>query len=292
MALLKLKGAIPVWIIEVPLAVPISTHKQFSLNLNQYRNAHHHVLNKAKTVFHDIAKLKLKAVPKKIGQIHLSYTIFPKTRAKLDISNVCSIVDKFFSDALTSCGIIEDDNHQVVLSVCYKYGQVDPHNPRCVIVITPEHEGDMTTNPETPEEDLMKITINQVEIEAAITAYIMSQVSIRPGQRISIDLKATRGSEGYSAEIDIQPEQMAGIGSAPGTLNLSEQIAAARQETVVITAGTLQAASKAEEAVAGLAAAYAAEVDDTAPEAAPMPAVEAPAEPRSSLFGNLQHKGG
>jgi len=281
MASLKPKGAISVWTIEVPLAVPISSHKQFSLNLNQYRNAHHHTLNKAKTVFHDIAKLKLKPVPKKVGRIHLSYTIFPKTRAKLDVSNVCSIVDKFFSDALTSCGIIEDDNHQVVLSVCYRYGNVDPHNPRCVIVITPEHEGDMTTNPETTKEDLMKITINQAEIESAITAYIMSQVSIRPDQKISIDLKATRGTEGYSAEIDIQStnEVVALAASSFHSLNLGEQIVAARQE---------QAPVKVQKAPAVVPTTPVAEDNSTASEAA----VEAPAEPRSSLFGNLQNKGG
>jgi hypothetical protein len=278
MAPLKPKGAISVWTVEVPLTVPISSHKQFSLNLNQYRNAHHQTLNKAKVTFHEIAKAKIRHIPRGLGRIHLSYRIFPKTRANLDVSNVCSIVDKFFSDALTSCGIIEDDNHKVVLSVCYQYGHVDPHNPRCEIVITPEEEGAMTTQPVTPEEDLMKITINQVEIEAAITAYIMSQVAIRPGQRITIDLKATRGAEGYSAEIEIQPEQMSG--AAPSSLGIAEQISAAREEV---------AQSVAEAPMTGPATTEAEPVAE-APAAAPEAVVDAPAEPRSSLFGHLQHK--
>lgn len=52
----------------------------------------------------------------------------------------------------------------------------------------------------------MQITIIQSEIETAIRNYIMSQITVREGQRIDIDLKATRGPEGYQAVIDIVPD--------------------------------------------------------------------------------------
>lgn len=52
----------------------------------------------------------------------------------------------------------------------------------------------------------MQITLVQTEIEAALRAYILSQINIRDGMKIDITLKATRGDEGTTAIIDITPE--------------------------------------------------------------------------------------
>ena len=49
----------------------------------------------------------------------------------------------------------------------------------------------------------MLITIVQAEIELAIKNYINTQVNLKEGQEISIDLRATRGAEGATAIIDI-----------------------------------------------------------------------------------------
>lgn len=49
----------------------------------------------------------------------------------------------------------------------------------------------------------MQITIVQAEIETAIRNYILSQLSIRAGMDISIELQATRGAEGYRAMINV-----------------------------------------------------------------------------------------
>lgn len=49
----------------------------------------------------------------------------------------------------------------------------------------------------------MQITLVQVEIEEAIRQYVNTQINVREGMRIDIDLKATRGAEGYQAFIDI-----------------------------------------------------------------------------------------
>ena len=51
----------------------------------------------------------------------------------------------------------------------------------------------------------MRITLNQEEIEEAIEKLILDQVDVPDDMRIDIDLKATRGDEGYTAEIDILP---------------------------------------------------------------------------------------
>lgn len=49
----------------------------------------------------------------------------------------------------------------------------------------------------------MQITLIQSEIEEALTAYIHSQITVKEGQKITIELKATRGAEGTTAVIDI-----------------------------------------------------------------------------------------
>lgn len=52
----------------------------------------------------------------------------------------------------------------------------------------------------------MKITINQAEIHGAIDAYIRSQISVNDGMKIEVQIRATRGDEGMTAEIDIVPD--------------------------------------------------------------------------------------
>lgn len=51
----------------------------------------------------------------------------------------------------------------------------------------------------------MQIIIVQSEIEAAIRNYINSQLNVKDGMRIDIDLSATRGADGFKATIDIVP---------------------------------------------------------------------------------------
>lgn len=49
----------------------------------------------------------------------------------------------------------------------------------------------------------MQIILVQSEIEQAITQYIADKMTIAEGVDISIDLKATRGSEGFQATVDL-----------------------------------------------------------------------------------------
>lgn len=51
----------------------------------------------------------------------------------------------------------------------------------------------------------MQVTLNQNEIETGIRLYLDTQFNIREGQEITIDLKAGRGPEGFTATIDIVP---------------------------------------------------------------------------------------
>lgn len=182
------------------MSVPLSKKSKFILNLNLYRNANFHVLNNAKIAFKEKVTPLLRHIPKLKG-CTLEFTLFPGSETKCDVSNVCCIVEKFFNDALVECGKIEDDNYTIVPTSRYNFGEVDKNNPRVEVVIHPIGE----IIPETLEENSMQITLVQTEIEQAIRAYVHSQVSVKEGNEITIELKATRGDAGMQAVIDILP---------------------------------------------------------------------------------------
>ena len=102
--------------------------------MNQYRNAHYHTLNKAKQNFHDMVIPSLKSLPV-LTKISLIYTLFPPSKRDLDVANICSIVDKFFSDTLVSSGRIIDDNFKVLPNITYRFGSIDKTNPRVEVTI-------------------------------------------------------------------------------------------------------------------------------------------------------------
>ena len=52
----------------------------------------------------------------------------------------------------------------------------------------------------------MKITIVQTEIEEAIRDFMRKQIAVQEGMVITMDLRATRGDEGFIANIDISPD--------------------------------------------------------------------------------------
>src|SRR5690242_17215389 len=107
------------WTIPLPLKVRVSKKREFTLNLNQYRNTHFQVLNKAKVIFEGVVGPLLKGIPSLDG-CTLEYRLFPSSRQLCDVANVCSVVDKFFSDTLTSQGKLEDDNYTFVPKVVYE----------------------------------------------------------------------------------------------------------------------------------------------------------------------------
>jgi hypothetical protein len=87
----------------------------------------------------------------------------------------------------------------------------------------------------------MRIVLTQTEIEEAIEKLILDQVAVPDDMRIDIDLKATRGEEGYQAFIDIVRHDAPTDGSdrsidprvtpLPGaeTLDIAGKVAEAKQ---------------------------------------------------------------
>ncbi len=127
-----------VYVVKLPLTVAFSgtSKKTFSLNLNVYRNAHHMTLAKAKVAFRKQVTPLLEGIPL-MPRVHLVYTLFPRTKVRTDVGNVCSIVDKFFSDTIVHAGILADDDYISLPKVTYCFGAVDKLNPRVEVHIIP-----------------------------------------------------------------------------------------------------------------------------------------------------------
>ncbi|AMD43543.1 hypothetical protein HWA94_gp13 [Pseudomonas phage ZC08] len=167
--------------------------KKLPLNLNHYRNAHFHVVNNMKIQFKE-AILPQLTFPKFTEPVKISYVLYLPSQKETDISNVLCIVDKYFCDALVEAGLIEDDNFKYLPQVNFRFGGIDRENPRAEAFIE---------TIENSTEPVMQITINQTQIEKAIQDFLLKRINVKEGTEIKIEMKATRGAEGFSAVIDI-----------------------------------------------------------------------------------------
>lgn len=219
--------------------------------------------------------------------------MFPGSETKCDVSNVCCIVEKFFNDALVECGKIEDDNYTIVPTSRYNFGEVDKNNPRVEVVIHPIGE----IIPETLEENSMQITLVQTEIEQAIRAYVHSQVSVKEGNEITIELKATRGDAGMQAVIDILPAgttpvvvaKAVTVTTRAGGLGIKTAVVAAKTPAVVVApAVEEQAEAEPESDVAEEEAGTASEDTSTEVETEVEEAETPPVVKPKSLFTGLK----
>ena len=75
--------------------------QRVNLSQNSVHNMHRFVYNTAKIEFKKILGDAIATLPRLILPIHITYTYYAKTRTLGDVSNHCTYVDKFFSDALT-----------------------------------------------------------------------------------------------------------------------------------------------------------------------------------------------
>jgi hypothetical protein len=154
----------------------------------------------------------------------------------------------------------------------------------------------------------MQIIIVQSEIETAIRNLILSQLSVKEGMRIDIDLSATRGADGFKATIDIvpetapsQPKAAPEAGSAPVptpaakpevAVTKSATSSPATQQPPIDNAHIAEGAQKFPEptggaaAEAGAASNASAEPSSTEPVAAVAEGGEA--KPARSLFAGLK----
>jgi Holliday junction resolvase RusA-like endonuclease len=119
--------------ITMPLYIEKKNGKKIHLNLNNYRNWHYQTSNNIKNQYQEIAHRK---IPKQKHQaIQIEFTLFRGDNRDCDLSNVCSIHDKFFCDALTKHGFIPDDSCKFIRRISYVYGGVEKNNGRVEIEI-------------------------------------------------------------------------------------------------------------------------------------------------------------
>jgi len=144
---------------EVPIrlrAGKTERSKIYSLNLNVYRNLQFHVNNALKIKFREVCKKaisdKYKIIPE-YERVQIEYRLFLPSKRKSDIGNWGAVVQKFTEDALVNIGIIEDDHYEIVYATCYRFGGIDPKNPRCLVSIY--GEGGSLPLLNTPLIDLM-----------------------------------------------------------------------------------------------------------------------------------------
>ena len=125
-------------IIKLPLAVflPRKTmpEKKYTINLNYYRNWKFFVSNQIKEVYKECLEDTLKNLRFK-GKITLIFTLYWGSKRRVDRSNVLSIQEKFFCDALTFYGCIADDNDNYIEETRYRTGDIDKENPRVEVEI-------------------------------------------------------------------------------------------------------------------------------------------------------------
>lgn len=118
----------------LPLSVNVSSKKKFIFNINNYRNGHFFVLNKAKQLLKEFIQPQLINIPK-LNKIRLRYTLFKNDNRKCDVNNICTVADKFFCDALVEAGKLEDDNYDYLPLSVFRWGGIDKDNPRIEVEI-------------------------------------------------------------------------------------------------------------------------------------------------------------
>jgi hypothetical protein len=124
--------------ISVPLFVMLprktKEDKKAIINLNNYRNWQFFVNNQIKQAYKESLKNNLKGL-KFFQKISLTFVYYKGSNRKSDRSNVLSIHEKFFCDALTEYGCIPDDNDDFIEETRYRSGGLDKNNPRVEVLI-------------------------------------------------------------------------------------------------------------------------------------------------------------
>ncbi|AUR96424.1 RusA-like crossover junction endodeoxyribonuclease [Vibrio phage 1.224.A._10N.261.48.B1] len=134
LAMTTFKIRVPTHII---LGVNRKTQKpnKIALNVNQYRNLHFQILNNLKKTFASVIEPQLKRkCPVFTERIAIKYELHWHNNSRVDLGNVCSIVDKFFSDCLVNSGRIADDDIKHLPKIFFDVGSIGKVNKPYVVV--------------------------------------------------------------------------------------------------------------------------------------------------------------
>ena len=130
----QLKIKLPLFVI---LPRKTKADKKAIINLNNYPNWHYITYNQIKQVYKKELSDQLEGLKLK-GKIDLTYIYFKGNNRSADKANVLAVQDKFFCDALTHYGCIEDDNDNVIGDIKFTDGGIDKADPRVEVIINYE----------------------------------------------------------------------------------------------------------------------------------------------------------
>lgn len=187
--------------INLPLKLRLGTKRDktenwFYVNLNEYRNAHHFILNKAKILFKEAIWDQVLKSPS-FEYVDLEYVLFPGSNREMDTNNICSIADKFFCDTFVEAKKITDDNFKFVRSISSRFGEVDKTNPRVEVRIT---------GPIKKDTDMQfQAVLNHEDFMSALEAFVKASYPIPSGMKVEMDITAGRKDNGYSAIVTFVP---------------------------------------------------------------------------------------
>ena len=162
--------------VRIPTYVHVSKKNQKAVNLNVYRNLHHHHLNTQKKNFADEVKPLLRDKPR-AERVWIHYTIFAPRNGRLDTMNVGSIADKYFSDTMVEAGKIPDDNMDHIVLSTFSFGGVVPMDGHVIA----------TVNILKKESENMRIILDQEDIQNALNAYVKT-LNIPNAENAEVDL--------------------------------------------------------------------------------------------------------
>lgn len=189
----KVKELVETHSIDVPVSVSLSRNTNWLLNLNNYRNAHFQVLNKAKVNFKNSVQSQLKALPEFLKLESIEYTLWRDNKRNCDVANVCSVVDKFFCDALVEAGKLPDDNWHYLKKITYSWGGIlTDSSKKSYVEITLTGKTKMNLN----------ITLDRQDILTAIKNYVSETYPTFVGNMSDVKLIVERGNN-VSAIINI-----------------------------------------------------------------------------------------
>lgn len=182
-----------VYQLRIPTSVTTGIKKKrvTPLNLNIYRNADKFHLNTMKINYSNVVMPLLKGIPR-IDKCFIKYTLFNGTHRLNDVANVCSIVDKFFSDTLTASGILEDDNIKHVLRVSYIYGGYIKDDPHVLVTIIP-----------IQEIPFMKLVISSTDLQEIIRTHLSEMIVVAEDVVVSLTIL-----EDSSVEVTLSKQEV------------------------------------------------------------------------------------
>lgn len=121
----------PIYMVQHRVTKP---DKNYSLNLNVYRNLHYIINNNLKKEFKDIVWPQLVWIVYDT-QLTVNYKLY--WRRISDLDNWQAVITKYFQDALVDAGCIPDDNFNYIRMNTYEAVEQDKVNPRMCITILP-----------------------------------------------------------------------------------------------------------------------------------------------------------